>query len=197
MNCSKITPVQMIAALHMTFVQGDKPPAINEHGQPVYKLASFDTESHGCAMYTLAKLAPELMKVLESFSTHEACSISGVRNKTGLRMSELFSTRGMSQKHKEMFSDEETCEEFLQALQQAHDDAAIFYFNLTKFQPNVSEANRLSSFRDLFADRMQKVVKKYELPQDQIKNLVSGKATCSILSIFKPKKTQKLVAATV
>ncbi len=120
---TKYTPSQMIAFLASQFVNGDAPPAIDGEGNPVYELTTNEKVGKGCFAYTVAKAHPKLIEALRKTGTHANANIGGlVAN--GVAIMDVLDAPARW--------DDDKAENFMQALQNVHDDAARTWFKMER-----------------------------------------------------------------
>jgi len=158
MNCSrKMTPAEMVAALHMTFIVNQQPPAIDKDGNALYQLLDSDIIGAGCAVYTIGRFSADFQKMLSDIGTHKACSVSGLQNR--VKLLDLFDVSGGWTPE----WTESAAASFLQSLQDAHDEAGAFYHQTRKFMAGLTEEQRLSGFRELLSVKLGEIATSHKM----------------------------------
>lgn len=125
---TSFTPLEMIALLSLAFVTGPAEPAIDQNGNPEYPLST-ERKGWGCAASTLAYIRPEFFERLRGIGLHQVASARDLPSK-GIPIGELL-TGELTGRYRGC-----TGEEFIQFLQNVHDDAAREYHRrLTRRNP--------------------------------------------------------------
>lgn len=162
----RLTPAQMIAMLSLAFTGPTAaPPALDANRRPVYMVEGGGQAM--CAVQSIAQVNPEIFRQVASVGVH--VPIAQLVNQ-GIRLSELFEHDGGTP-----WCLESHQIDFLQALQNAHDEAAQVYVRALDIQ-NVSEALARELFAAAMAERLEIVRVRFSIPDSDVRAAKPGMA---------------------